>query len=171
MVLKLKTLGLTGVETRGRSKIQFVTLVFQRFLPRSRSSWDSHTLRDAEMYELGGDDEDEDAWHAEAARQRVNYEDGSTIGLETSLSYEILFRLVNILCSVDWMNEEAAERARKHFLSLHVGLKGFLLPLLDEWSMWLIVVTTGVGVGLIGAFLDILVAWYEPNIVEYVLAA
>ncbi|OCB86382.1 Cl-channel protein [Sanghuangporus baumii] len=71
---------------------------------------------------------------------KVTYRDGSTI---------------------DWLREEAAERSRRHRLRSFRGLRGLLLPLLESSRIWLVVVGTGVGVGITGAWLDVLVHWFS----------
>lgn len=60
----------------------------------------------------------------------------------------------------DWLHEEAVERSRQHRLKTLHGLRGLLLPLLDSSRTWFISIATGVGVGVTGAWLDVLVRWY-----------
>lgn len=77
---------------------------------------------------------------------------------------------------VDWIHEEAVERLRKHDLASHRGLRGLLLPLWDASRVWLVLIGphetcqpciigidvftgTGLGVGVIGGWLDVLVKW------------
>lgn len=62
---------------------------------------------------------------------------------------------------IDWLQEEAAdrERARQHDLHALRGLRGLLVPLLETSRIWFIIVSTGVGVGVIGAWLDVLTRW------------
>ncbi|KAF8587856.1 hypothetical protein K439DRAFT_1645720 [Ramaria rubella] len=62
-------------------------------------------------------------------------------------------------CFADWVHEEAVERIRRYKLSSHHGLRGLLLPLWDNSCVWLVLIGTGLGVGVIGAWLDVLVAW------------
>ena len=61
---------------------------------------------------------------------------------------------------VDWLYEEAAERSRQHDLRALHGLRGFWAPLLDTIRTWFIIIATGVGVGVIGAWLGVLVQWW-----------
>lgn len=61
--------------------------------------------------------------------------------------------------SIDWLQEEAAERERNHALHSQAGIRGALLPALDSARMWMVVIATGIGIGLAGAWLDVLVKW------------
>lgn len=61
--------------------------------------------------------------------------------------------------TIDWTQEEAAERTHKHFLHSQHGLKGIVLPLLDQSRIWIVLIITGISVGFVGAWLDVLVAW------------
>jgi len=61
--------------------------------------------------------------------------------------------------SIDWLHEEASERERNQLLRSKHGIRGLLLPLLDASRMWLVVILTGIGIGVAGACLDILVKW------------
>lgn len=61
--------------------------------------------------------------------------------------------------SIDWLQEEAAERERSHALHSQAGVRGALLPALDSARMWIVVIATGIGIGLAGAWLDVLVKW------------
>jgi chloride channel 3/4/5 len=61
--------------------------------------------------------------------------------------------------SIDWLHEESAERERQHKLqSLH-GISGLLKLILVSSRMWFVIIATGVGVGITGAWLDVLVKW------------
>lgn len=70
--------------------------------------------------------------------------------------------------SIDWLQEEAAERERNHALHSQAGIRGALLPALDSARMWMVVIATGIGIGLAGAWLDVLVKWYAIIIPEWV---
>ena len=61
--------------------------------------------------------------------------------------------------TIDWHREEAAERERKRALHAQSGLRGLMAPILDSARMWLVIIFTGVGIGIAGAWLDILVKW------------
>ncbi|KAG5338905.1 hypothetical protein C0989_005631 [Termitomyces sp. Mn162] len=61
--------------------------------------------------------------------------------------------------SIDWLYEEAAERGRIHALKAQAGVRGLLLPLLESSRLWLVVILTGMGIGIAGAWLDVLVKW------------
>ncbi|KAF5373298.1 hypothetical protein D9615_007485 [Tricholomella constricta] len=61
--------------------------------------------------------------------------------------------------SIDWLHEEAVERERIHALRSQAGARGLLLPLLESSRMWFVVIMAGVGIGITGAWLDVLVKW------------
>ncbi|KAH8832275.1 Cl-channel protein [Flagelloscypha sp. PMI_526] len=61
--------------------------------------------------------------------------------------------------SIDWLREDAAERDRQYFLRAAHGVKGLLNPMLDGARMSFVVVATGLGIGIAGAWLDVLVKW------------
>jgi len=70
--------------------------------------------------------------------KRPTYEDGNTI---------------------DWLREENAERERRRCLKSQRGVRGVLLPFMDASRMWFVIVVTGIGIGVTGAWLDVLVKW------------
>ncbi|KAG6891248.1 hypothetical protein C0995_008500 [Termitomyces sp. Mi166 len=59
--------------------------------------------------------------------------------------------------SIDWLHEEAVERERIHALKAQAGVRGLLLPLLESSRLWLVVILAGMGIGITGAWLDVLV--------------
>ncbi|KAL6309304.1 chloride channel [Sparassis latifolia] len=61
--------------------------------------------------------------------------------------------------TIDWLREEAAERERKRVLRSRRGFRGLVALVLDSTSMWLVIILTGIGIGIAGAWLDILVQW------------
>lgn len=61
--------------------------------------------------------------------------------------------------TIDWHREEAAERERKRALRAQKGLRGVMSPILDSSRMWLVIILTGMGIGVAGAWLDVLVKW------------
>ena len=61
--------------------------------------------------------------------------------------------------SIDWLYEEAAERERRHQLNTLHGLRGLLTLALNSVQMWMVIIATGIGIGVIGAWLDVLVKW------------
>ncbi|KLO19071.1 Cl-channel protein [Schizopora paradoxa] len=61
--------------------------------------------------------------------------------------------------TIDWLQEDAFERSRQQRLHSIHGVQGLLAQLFDTWRIWFITVMTGVGVGVIGAWLDVLVRW------------
>ncbi len=61
--------------------------------------------------------------------------------------------------TIDWLQQDAAERERKQALRSQTGVRGMLSPVLEATRMWLVVIVTGTGIGLTGAWLDILVKW------------
>lgn len=91
--------------------------------------------REEELFELTEDGR----LHTSSTSQRSKYEDGN---------------------SIDWLREESAERERIHSQRSQHGIRGLLLPWMDSVRMWLVVVLTGIGIGLTGAWLDVLVKWY-----------
>ncbi|QRV88650.1 ClC voltage-gated chloride channel protein [Ceratobasidium sp. AG-Ba] len=85
--------------------------------------------------------QDMDPWASEpwnGSARRSIYHDGTTI---------------------DWTQEEAAERTQKHLMQSQLGLRGIMLPLLDQSRVWMVLIATGISVGFVGAWLDVLVAW------------
>jgi chloride channel 3/4/5 len=61
--------------------------------------------------------------------------------------------------SIDWIHEENLERERIYALKSQAGARGILLPTLESAKMWFIVIMTGMGIGIAGAWLDVLVKW------------
>lgn len=61
--------------------------------------------------------------------------------------------------SIDWLYEEAAERERRHRLNTLHGLRGLLTLTLNSAQMWMVIIATGIGIGVIGDWLDVLVKW------------
>ncbi|KDN49631.1 hypothetical protein RSAG8_01696, partial [Rhizoctonia solani AG-8 WAC10335] len=61
--------------------------------------------------------------------------------------------------TIDWTEEEAVERIHTHTLRSQPGLRGIFLPLMDQARLWVVLIATGISVGFIGAWLDVLVAW------------
>ncbi|KAI8996437.1 chloride channel [Trametes punicea] len=109
------------------------------FKPSSKPSLPEADIRDAEAYEF--------VQHGETRpflsdtrklEEHITYEDGSTI---------------------DWLREEAAERERKLVIGSQRGLRGLLALMQDSAGMWLVVILTGLGIGVVGAWLDVLVKW------------
>ncbi|KDR80589.1 hypothetical protein GALMADRAFT_240906 [Galerina marginata CBS 339.88] len=61
--------------------------------------------------------------------------------------------------TIDWLHEETLERERNHALESQAGVRGILLPALEAARMWFVVIVTGFGIGIAGAWLDVLVKW------------
>jgi chloride channel 3/4/5 len=62
--------------------------------------------------------------------------------------------------TIDWWHELNNQRARKRQLHSSSDLRGkFLAPLLRASQTWLIVILTGIGIGAVGGWLDVLVRW------------
>ena len=59
----------------------------------------------------------------------------------------------------DWQYEEEAERARKQSIRSERGLRRVFAPFFDSVRLWVVLILTGAGVGITGAYLDVLVAW------------
>lgn len=62
--------------------------------------------------------------------------------------------------SIDWLQEEMAERERQQMLKSQAGVRGVLSPAFEAARGWLVVILTGMGIGMAGAWLDVLVKWY-----------
>jgi chloride channel 3/4/5 len=64
------------------------------------------------------------------------------------------------LTAIDWIFEYTKERQRKRLLySSGQGLLGHVRRLLDASHIWLVLVATGVAVGIIAAAIDIASDW------------
>jgi chloride channel 3/4/5 len=101
----------------------------------ARTSQDNaQALRDEEIYELTEDGR----LHEMNSKRAGKYGDGSTI---------------------DWLREDSSERQRIHALRSQPGARGILLPLAEASRVWFVVIMTGLGIGITGAWLDILVKW------------
>ncbi|PPQ62897.1 hypothetical protein CVT24_006295 [Panaeolus cyanescens] len=61
--------------------------------------------------------------------------------------------------TIDWLHEEGLERERNYRLQSQAGVRGVLFPTLESARLWLLVILTGVGIGIAGAWLDVLVKW------------
>lgn len=61
--------------------------------------------------------------------------------------------------TIDWLLEESAERERTRALQSGRGLRGTLAPTLESARWWFVFVLTGAGIGIAGAWLDVLVKW------------
>ena len=106
-------------------------------LPWFKAEPRTSDIHDAEAYELH-DSESNPLLSARALEKQVAYEEASTI---------------------DWFREEAAERERKRAIRAQRGLQGLVAMVLDSAGMWLVIILTGVGIGVLGAWLDVLVKW------------
>ncbi|CCA72200.1 related to chloride channel protein 3, partial [Serendipita indica DSM 11827] len=61
--------------------------------------------------------------------------------------------------TIDWQFEDVVERSRQQSLRSQRGIRRAVSSFFEATRVWLILCLTGAGVGLIGASLDILVAW------------
>lgn len=78
-------------------------------------------------------------WYVEGPGRRVGYDD---------------------LTAIDWIFEYTKERQRKRLLySNGQGLVGYARKLLDAGNVWLVLIATGVAVGIIAAFIDVASDW------------
>lgn len=78
-------------------------------------------------------------WYVEGPGRRVGYDDFSAI---------------------DWIYEYTKERQRKRLLySSGQGILGHFRRLLDASNVWLVLVATGIAVGIIAAAIDIATDW------------
>ncbi|KAK1227147.1 chloride channel [Marasmius sp. AFHP31] len=81
-------------------------------------------------------------------------EDGNLIGNQTAPIHTKRYRDGN---TIDWFYEDFKEREREEGQRALRGARGILVPFFDSMRMWLVVVGTGIGIGLAGAWLDVLV--------------
>lgn len=78
-------------------------------------------------------------WYVEGPGRRVGYDD---------------------LTAIDWIFEYNKERQRQRILhSTTPGLVGYLRQLLDASHVWLVLVMTGIAVGVLAAFISIASDW------------
>jgi chloride channel 3/4/5 len=83
-------------------------------------------------------------------------EDGNLLGTPEKQAFTPKYKEGS---SIDWLREESSERERiQAQRSLH-GVRGLLSLWGDSFFMWIIVVATGIGIGVAGAWLDVLVKW------------
>lgn len=61
--------------------------------------------------------------------------------------------------TIDWWSEDTAERERWKQVMSGRGLRGLFAPFLDVSKVWLVLIITGMAVGVIGGWLDVLVQW------------
>ena len=61
--------------------------------------------------------------------------------------------------TIDWLREDGAERERLRGLKSQRGFRGVIVPLVDASTMWFVIIATGIGIGIAGAWLDVLVKW------------
>ncbi|KAJ3721010.1 Cl-channel protein [Lentinula raphanica] len=61
--------------------------------------------------------------------------------------------------SIDWLHEEALERERDHLKKSQKSIRSLLSIWADSARVWLVVIATGIGIGVAGAWLDVLVKW------------
>ena len=78
-------------------------------------------------------------WYIEGPGRRVGYDD---------------------LTAIDWIFEYAKERQRLRVLrSSATGLLGYIRELADASQVWLVLIGTGIAVGLVAAFIDVASNW------------
>lgn len=78
-------------------------------------------------------------WYVEGPGRRVGYDD---------------------LTAIDWIFEYTKERQRKRLqYSSGQGLVGHARKLLDASNVWLVLIATGIAVGIIAAFIDVASDW------------
>lgn len=92
------------------------------------------TQHEEDLYELNEDGQ----LHSSQPKHARRYKDGS---------------------SIDWHHEEAVERERTQRLRSQAGARGLVLPLIEASKLWFVVILTGMGIGITGAWLDVLVKW------------
>jgi len=62
--------------------------------------------------------------------------------------------------SINWLQVDMTERSRQQILMSGTGVRGIISPALDAACVWFVVIFTGMGIGIAGAWLDVLVKWY-----------
>ena len=62
--------------------------------------------------------------------------------------------------SINWLQVDMTERSRQQILMSEAGVRGIIYPALDAACVWFVVIFTGMGIGIAGAWLDVLVKWY-----------
>ncbi|KAF7620546.1 putative voltage-gated chloride channel [Aspergillus flavus] len=78
-------------------------------------------------------------WYVEGPGRRVGYDD---------------------LTAIDWIFEYTKERQRKRHLYSHgQGAVGYVLKFLDASNVWIVLIATGILVGIIAAFIDVASDW------------
>jgi hypothetical protein len=65
----------------------------------------------------------------------------------------------SLISSPDWFHEETKARKHNQFVYSGQGLRRALSILFDNTAVWVVLVATGFGIGVVGGWLDILVAW------------
>ncbi|KAM5536604.1 hypothetical protein V8D89_009699 [Ganoderma adspersum] len=106
-------------------------------VPWFKGELDDHDIQDAEAYEFV-EHEPSPRLSPRSQGKQAAYEEGS---------------------SIDWVREETAERERKRGIRSRRGLKGLLGVVLDSAGLWFVIILAGVGIGVLGAWLDVLVKW------------
>ncbi|KAJ3849426.1 Cl-channel protein [Lentinula lateritia] len=108
---------------------------------RPQESWgsfnsrDSTTVREEETFELS---ENGNLQGNVPKKFATKYRDGS---------------------SIDWLHEEALERERDYVKKSQKSIRSLLSIWADSARVWLVVISTGIGIGVAGAWLDVLVKW------------
>ncbi|KAJ3772659.1 Cl-channel protein [Lentinula raphanica] len=100
----------------------------------SWNSRESETIREQEAFELG----ENGNLQGSISKGFMKYRDGS---------------------SIDWLHEEALERERDHLKKSQKSIRSLLSIWADSARVWLVVIATGIGIGVAGAWLDVLVKW------------
>ncbi|GAB1204872.1 hypothetical protein APSETT445_003536 [Aspergillus pseudonomiae] len=78
-------------------------------------------------------------WYVEGPGRRVGYDD---------------------LTAIDWIFEYTKERQRKRHLYSHgQGAVGYVFKFLDASNVWIVLIATGILVGIIAAFIDVASDW------------
>lgn len=96
-----------------------------------------------------------------SAFDHVNkYHTGDSIGMYANVELFDTSYNLRSLEYTDWFEEESHADSRLHEIRTGHGLKRLLGVALDSAKLWVVVLITGVGIGILGGWLDILVAWY-----------
>lgn len=111
--------------------------------PHDGLNGDASPIESRGLMGLTGDPNSKDGapldWYVEGPGRRVGYDD---------------------FTAIDWIYEYTKERQRKRMLySSGQGILGYVRRLLEASNVWLVLISTGIAVGIIAAAIDIATDW------------
>lgn len=131
----------------------------------------NHSRLSAVLMTSAHSDNQHDPWFKDSPAERDIYEAEAYEFVETG-NHPLLQRTSPTTdvpyeqgSTINWLKEEAAERERKRVIHSRRGLHGLLSLVAESVRTWLIVILSGLGVGVAGAWLDVLVKWYVAALV------